>query len=275
MNTEPEIIVKKRGRPRKIITTEIPVEKPTIGRPRQYDRNDIALIKQVKKQNNTQYYNNRGYFISKVKYYMNKHPDLNIKPDTYIDKSIDELKDILKGIEVSLNEKRLKHIQAKQAEIAEKKRIKTEQRIQAIKEKEPVLLQKIQESPQKIEIITQKQQQKLQKQQEKNEIMKQKQAEKLQKQQEKNEIMKQKQADKLQKQQQKLQEQQQKLQEQQQKLQEQQQKKELMKQKQAEKLQKQQQKKEQAINMKIERITQPDKPVANNFKPRQIKMKIM
>ena len=251
MNSE-NTITKKRGRPRKHPIIEPPTEKPTIGRPRQYDRNDIALIKQVKKQNNTQYYNNRGYFITKVKYYMNKHPDLNITPDTYIDKPVEELKDILTGIEARINEKRLRHIEAKQAEINEKRK----------QQQQAILLQKLQKEQERNEYINQKQQEnKIQKQHEKIELIKQKQAkilqkqaEKLQKQQHKNEIIKQKQAEKLQKQQHKN---------------------EIIKQKQAEKLQKQQQKKEQAINMKIERITQPDKPVANNFKPRQIKMKIM
>ena len=152
---------------------------------------------------------------------MNKHPDLNITTDQYIDKPVEELKDILTGIEASINEKRLRHIQAKQAEIAEKRK----------QQQQAKLLQE--DSQEKIERMKQKEQKKIelikQKQQDKIELMKQKQAQILQKEQEKIELMK----------------------------------------------QKQQQKKEQAINMKIERITQPDKPVANNFKPRQIKMKIM
>lgn len=147
--------IKKRGRPKKIKVepNEIPKEKNKGGRPRKYDINDITLMKQIKTEQNKKYYNTRGYYTNKIKYYMNRY-DLNITQDTYSEKPVEELKNILTDIEAKINNIRLKNIEEKQKEKQDKIIKQKEERI---KVKEQKLFQKLQEQQiKKTEIINKK-----------------------------------------------------------------------------------------------------------------------
>ena len=157
--------IKKRGRPKKfkVETIEIPTEKNKGGRPRKYDINDTTLLKQVKTEQNKKYYETRGYYTNKIKYYMNRY-DLNITQDTYSEKPVEELKNVLTEIEAKINDIRLKNMEDKQTEKTDKKIKQNEERI---KVKEQKLFQKIQEQQnKKTEMINKKIE--LMKQQEQN-----------------------------------------------------------------------------------------------------------
>lgn len=147
--------IKKRGRPKKIKveTIETPTEKNKGGRPRKYDINDTTLLKQVKTEQNKKYYETRGYYTNKIKYYMNRY-DLNITQDTYSEKPVEELKNILTDIEAKINDIRLKNIEEKQKEKQDKI---TKQKEERIKAKEDKLLQKLQQQQnKKLELINKK-----------------------------------------------------------------------------------------------------------------------
>ena len=155
---QPLITEKKRGRPKKIKAeptdnTEIPTEKKKGGRPRKYDINDTALLKHVKTEQNKKYYETRGYYTNKIKYYMNRY-GLNITRDTYSEKPVEELKNILTNIEAKINDIKLKNIEEKQKEKQDKILKQNEERI---KIKEQKLFQKLQEQQnKKTEMINKK-----------------------------------------------------------------------------------------------------------------------
>jgi hypothetical protein len=145
---------KKRGRPKKVITDIQPenVEKSKGGRPRKYDINDPILMKQVKTEQNKKYYETRGYYTNKIKYYMNRY-NLNITQETYSEKPVEELKDILIKIETKINEIRLKNIEDK---MKNKQEEMIKQKEERIKVKEDKLLQKLKDQQTKKEEIMNK-----------------------------------------------------------------------------------------------------------------------
>lgn len=124
---------KKRGRPKKVKADIENTHK--IGRPRKYDINDATLIKQVKTEHNKKYYEKRGYYTSKIKYYMKRYDLINITQDTYSDKPVEELKEILNNIETQINTIRKKNIEDKMNNKQEEIIKKIEERIKVKEQK--------------------------------------------------------------------------------------------------------------------------------------------
>ena len=124
-------------------------EKKKRGRPRKYDITDATLMKRVKTEQNKKYYETRGYYTNKIKYYMNRY-NLNITQETYSEKPVEELKNILINIERKINEIRLQTIEDKMKNKQEEMIKQKEERIKA---KEDKLLQKLKDQQNKKEGI--------------------------------------------------------------------------------------------------------------------------
>ena len=151
-----ENLPKKRGRPRKNLeetNIEPKIHKAagllTKGRPRKYDYNNIELLKEIKTNANKSYYEKRGYYTNKIKYYINRY-DISITREDFVEKSIDELKEILIKIENKINEiKKInmenKIISKQQSVIKKtnKKNNKEENILKKIEDKQEILINKI------------------------------------------------------------------------------------------------------------------------------------
>lgn len=125
--------VKKRGRPKKIILEEETINKVR-GRPRLYDHENTELMKEIKTKTNKKYYESRGYYTNKIKYYI-QHYKVDVTREDFIDKTIEELKNILTKIQNKINEIKSKNIEHK---IIQKQNILKSK----IKKKEEKLLEK-------------------------------------------------------------------------------------------------------------------------------------
>ena len=102
-----EKVERKRGRPKKVIEPNLENEETApkkVGRPKTIFTEEEA--KQYKTNSLKKYYEERGYFITKIKYYMKRYDYLNITQETYLNKSVEELKNILLDIEAKKNKEK-------------------------------------------------------------------------------------------------------------------------------------------------------------------------
>jgi hypothetical protein len=127
---------RKRGRPKKVIEPNLENEETApkkVGRPKKIFTEEEA--KQYKTNSLKKYYEERGYFITKIKYYMKRYAYLNITQETYLNKSVEELKNILLDIEAKKNkEKEQKQNQIDQQLKQKKNELKLQNQTKKIQE---------------------------------------------------------------------------------------------------------------------------------------------